>query len=195
VAGNRRQRAGGSVTGAAPTQEESPASVGPRPHRILFLAVAAISAVLDLYTKHYWFSSTTGTHQQVRPLLGDVLAVRCVMNPGIPWGLLGGSVGVLAIVSVVAVVVILLLFYRWSRSGDPLWVLGLAIILGGAIGNLHDRVLLHGVRDWILLVPELPLVGQWPVFNLADACICVGAGVVFISVWRKDRRRPGAEDG
>ena len=65
----------------------------------------------------------------------------------------------------------------------------LALILIGAVGNLIDRVALGYVRDFIDFRPELPIVGHWAVFNVADMCICAGVGLYLIGEWR---RKPAA---
>jgi signal peptidase II len=60
---------------------------------------------------------------------------------------------------------------------------GLALILSGALGNLIDRLCVppYQVRDFLDFLPTLPLVGKWPVFNIADSCICIGVALVFIA--------------
>ena len=57
---------------------------------------------------------------------------------------------------------------------------GLSLILGGAIGNLWDRVTSHRVVDFLLFY-----IGkyQWPAFNVADSCICIGAGLLLLDTW------------
>jgi signal peptidase II len=63
------------------------------------------------------------------------------------------------------------------------WVrLALALVLSGALGNMWDRVLRGYVTDFLLVY-----VGdyQWPVFNVADSAICVGAGLLLIDIWRQ----------
>ena len=155
-----------------------------RPFAVSFLAVALALAGIDLWTKAHWFDlhEPGGPTAAGPALLGDWLRVHTAWNTGIPWGQLSGSPRVLAVVSGLAIAIILWIFYRRTRSADPFFTFGLSLILGGAAGNMYDRSVLPGVRDWILFVPELPVIGQWPVFNVADAGICVGAGLVLLSV-------------
>lgn len=155
-----------------------------RPFAISFLVVALVLAGADLWSKAYWFARNdpAGDSAAGPALLGDWLRVHTAWNTGIPWGQLSGSPRLLAVVSGLAIAIILWIFYRRTRSSDPFFTFGLSLILGGAAGNMYDRAMLAAVRDWILFVPQLPVVGQWPIFNLADAGICVGAGLVLLSV-------------
>ena len=65
-----------------------------------------------------------------------------------------------------------------ARPGNILAALGLLLI--GATGNLADRICFGHVRDFIDFVPPLPLVGHWPVFNLADICITTGVALYLL---------------
>ncbi|MBF8266601.1 MAG: lspA [Dehalococcoidia bacterium] len=81
----------------------------------------------------------------------------------------------------------LLLFYRTHHASGVLLHISLGLQLGGALGNLVDRVRLGHVTDFIY-------VGWWPVFNLADSAIMVGlATLLWIIVSAKERAAPGAE--
>ena len=154
-----------------------------RPFAVSFLLVTALLVASDLWTKCFMFDRFPPAHQvSSHPLLRNWLAVHTVWNTGIPWGVFSGRTSILAIVSAIAVVFIVWVFYRRSRNGNPLYCFGLALILGGAAGNLYDRAQLGAVRDWIEFVPRLPIIGQWPIFNLADSGICVGATMVFLAV-------------
>lgn len=103
--------------------------------------------------------------------LGLGVQLRLVENPGAAFGLLQGAGSLLALAAVVAAGVIFVSFRSAGRVSEAL---PMGLILGGAVGNLIDRVtrgpgLADGwVVDWIDL-------GWWPVFNLADAAITVGA--------------------
>jgi signal peptidase II len=121
--------------------------------------------------------------------LGDVVsvldgAVRLAYaeNPGIAFGRLqdGGEFGrwMLATLAGLAVLGLLAYFFRTRRTDDRL--LGaLALLLAGVAGNLTDRVRLGHVIDFI----EVYLGSyQWPTFNVADAAICVGAGLLALDL-------------
>jgi len=109
-------------------------------------------------------------------------------NTGIAFGQLqeGGDFGrwMLAALAALAVVGLLLYFFRTKRTDDRL--LGaLALLLAGVAGNLTDRVRLGHVVDFIEV-----FIGsyQWPTFNVADAAICTGAGLLALDMILEGRR-------
>ncbi len=96
------------------------------------------------------------------------------VNHGALFGLAGEYVtlanAVFALVSIVAAVAIAYWSTRATTAGDPALCASLGLILAGTLGNLYDRVIFNGVRDflhfyWI----------EWPVFNVADCCLVCGA--------------------
>lgn len=108
--------------------------------------------------------------------LGDSLAVipgifhvTHVENPGAAFGLFRDQRLLLIIISLLAIAFILL-FHRLSRS-ESIWVpLGLGLTLGGAIGNLIDRIVYGKVTDFI----DFRI---WPVFNVADTSVVIGVAL------------------
>lgn len=117
------------------------------------------------------------------PLIPSVLHLTYVQNTGAAFGLWRGSCGVFVLVSVIiaAWVLMELMQRRYRRWPIPL---GLSLILGGALGNLIDRVRVGYVIDFLD-------VRVWPVFNVADSAISVGVGLLLLSqtVFRRRRRR------
>lgn len=169
-----------------------------RPRHRAALAVALGAALLDLATKAWAYAAVP--YGESRPLLGDWFLIHPRSNPAGPWswghGILPEPVlrFLLPAVSVVAVVILL----RILRGTDPLdrvKALGLALILGGAAGNLWDRTFFAldpahgGVRDFLLL-PRVVFGGPFPAFNLADTWITVGVAMV---AWRLLFERPEPE--
>lgn len=105
-------------------------------------------------------------------------------NTGIAFGLFQGRGGVLAVLSVLALVGIPLLFW-WEWRRDPAlartaW--GLGLILGGALGNLLDRLRLGSVTDFLDFYAG---DWHWHAFNVADSAICVGTGLVLYLAYRR----------
>jgi len=104
-------------------------------------------------------------------------------NRGAAFGLFADSpsqwkVGILVLFSVAALVVVSVLLWRSSHAMSTTGV-GLALILGGAIGNLWDRLAAGHVTDFLLFY-----IGtyQWPAFNVADSAIVVGAGLLVFEI-------------
>lgn len=109
-------------------------------------------------------------------LLGGLLTLRLTRNAGAAFGMAEGATVLFTAVAVVVVVVIARAARRLRSAG---WAVSLGLVLGGALGNLTDRMLrdpgpLRGrVVDWI----ELP---HWPIFNLADSAIVCGAALAVL---------------
>ena len=150
------------------------------PRLTLFLACAAIVLGLDQAAKA--LASGRLLLGEPVPVLGDFLRLTLVHNRGAAFGLFPGSRVPFIIVSVLAIAVVLYLFARDAYRSALSRVL-LGSILGGALGNLIDRVRLGYVVDFIEVgVGSL----RWPVFNVADSAVTLG---VLILAW--NLARPG----
>jgi signal peptidase II len=166
---------------------------------LIFVAVAAVAGGLDLATKAAIFRSLgmPGTSPPIT-LLDGVLWLETNLNEGALFGM-GQGMGVLfAGVSVAAIGGILAMMGRPATRGDRWLVVALGLIVGGIIGNLYDRLGLPGlrwhaplerrdelvlaVRDWIHVV--VPGVIDWPIFNLADSWLVIGAGMLLLASFR-----------
>jgi len=147
----------------------------------LLFGVAFASVLLDQWTKH-WATDHLAFRDPVR-IIGDLVRFTYTRNSGIAFGMFAGKSFPFYIFSVVAAVAV---FWLWSRHPKlPLarqW--SLALILGGAIGNLIDRVRNGEVVDFILLSWG---GHEFPVFNVADMCVTCGV-ILFALVWTHDPR-------
>jgi len=114
-------------------------------------------------------------------------------NRGVAFGLMNGSNSALRTVmlivfSSVALVLVAGLLWRVSRL-DRWTATGLALVLGGAAGNLFDRVVWGRVTDFLeFYIGDL----HWPTFNLADSCIVIGSGLLLLELLRPKRQPAGA---
>jgi len=162
----------------------------------LFLAVAALGASLDLMTKHLAFKHIAHSLDEVTIIDGFFYFGRTT-NPGVVFGMGGGAKTMWKVISVAAVPVILVIF---ATVRKPKWILtvSLGMILGGTIGNMYDRVFaeINGakigeVRDFIKFIYWLPWTGKkvWPLFNLADAFICVGVFLLTVEMMFFDEKK------
>ena len=153
-------------------------SPGGRRRIVVLLAVAAGVLVADIITKVV-VVATLSDRAPVR-LLGGLLTLRVIRNPGAAFSIGGPSVT--AVFALIAVGVIAFIVRTSRRIRSLGWAVTLGLLLGGATGNLADRLLrapgpFRGyVVDWI----QVP---HWPVFNIADSCIvCGGVLAVFLAV-------------
>lgn len=152
------------------TPGTSPEPDAPPPRRRLgvLFCVAAVVFAADAISKAIVVHTLTG-HPPVR-LLGGLIHLTLVRNAGAAFGF---ATGATVLFSLVAVAVIVVIVRTAPRLRSVPWAITLGLLLGGAAGNLADRLLrapgpLRGrVVDWI----ELP---HWPVFNLADSAIVIG---------------------
>lgn len=142
-------------------------------------------------------------YHEGKVVVPSVLALRLTINTGAVFGLGKGKQWVFVAISILAVFVISYVFYR-SDAKAKWFHITLALILGGALGNMYDRAMYNGVRDMCLLFPgvKLPFGWSWPgfvggsdevypwIFNIADAALVVGVISLFIISWRVDKPKP-----
>ena len=157
-----------------------------RPARILLVAsVAAVVFVLDRVTKA-WVSENIplGT---ARPVIGDYIRIVHAQNTGAAFGLLPERTTLLSVLSVVAVLAIVY-YYRQIASNSSLVSATLGMQLGGAFGNLLDRVAKGYVVDFVD-VGLVPAPRFWA-FNVADSSIVLGILFVTVLLWQEERKTP-----
>jgi len=154
----------------------------------LLFGVAFSSVLLDQWTKH-WATDHLAFREPVR-VIGDLVRFTYTRNSGIAFGMFAGKSFPFYIFSIVAALAV---FWLWSRHPKLPWPRqwSLALILGGAIGNLIDRVRNGEVVDFILLSWR---GHEFPVFNVADMCVTCGV-LLFALVWTHEpRETPAAGD-
>ena len=149
--------------------------------RKFHLLIALAVVCLDRLTK-WTIARNIALHDSVQIIPG-FFRLTHVQNRGAAFGLFADSpsewkIGILVLFSIVALVVVSALLWRNSHSMNTTGI-GLALILGGAIGNWWDRLLSGRVVDFLLFY-----VGQyqWPAFNVADSAIVIGAGLLVIEI-------------
>src|SRR5215210_1604295 len=122
------------------------------------------------------------------PVIPDVLRLSYTRNDGGAFGILGGQSGVLLLGSVVAVAFVLWMLLK----GPPALTttLGCGLILGGAAGNLFDRLTTGDVTDFLDL--EFWPLQEWPVFNAADVAIVLGVTTLLLAALRPEADRRSA---
>jgi signal peptidase II len=156
-----------------------------RPSRILLVAgVAVVVFVIDRVTKA-WVSENIplGT---ARPIVGDYVRIVHAQNTGAAFGLLPERTTLLSVLSVVAVLAIVY-YYRQIASNSALVSATLGMQLGGAFGNLLDRIAQGYVVDFVDV--GIGDVRFWA-FNVADSSIVVGIILVTLALWYEEHRAP-----
>jgi signal peptidase II len=150
-----------------------------------YAAIVVFAIVFDQWIK---WQVETGMDMHQRIDLLPFLALFRTHNTGIAFSMLSSFGGYGLVLLTMTVIGVVLWIAARSEPDQLIARIGFALIIGGAIGNLIDRVLLGYVVDYVLF--HLP---NWSfaVFNLADAFITVGAGMVILDEflsWRRSRR-------
>ncbi|MFW6306580.1 MAG: signal peptidase II [Bacillota bacterium] len=110
------------------------------------------------------------------PVINNIFHLTYVRNIGAGFGILAGRRSFFIILTVL--ILISLMIYRYKMSSNIYSDIAIALIIGGAIGNLIDRVRLRYVVDYL----DFRI---WPVFNLADSAVSVGAVILMIYIWNQ----------
>lgn len=156
-----------------------------RAYKTLFLISGAVIA-LDQLTKAL-VRTNLGFEQIWSPWPWLMPYARIVHwnNTGAAFGMLQGFGDVFMILAIIVALAILYYFPQVPKEDWPLR-LAMGLQLGGAIGNLIDRLTIGRVTDFVS-------VGTFPVFNVADASISIGVAILIIGVWWKDREEKASQ--
>lgn len=158
-----------------------PASAAPgyfKAGPVVMLVIAAVAVIADQATKIL----AVVFLEPGRPveLIGETVRLVLIRNPGAAFSM---GTELTAVLSIVALAVVVGLLWFSRRIHSRWWAWGLGLVLGGAAGNLVDRLL----RDPGVLrghVVDFVSVGWWPVFNVADSCLVAGVIVIAVAVAR-----------
>jgi len=186
--------AGGSAArpGEVPTTGGGSAPAEPGvDKRLLLLGVGGIVLLLDFLTKQWVVGALTMHYPQ--PIIGEFLRFTYTHNPGAAFGINIGEHSRLFFLAL-SVVALLVLgwMYRATPRRDLLRLTALALVCGGAVGNIVDRLRYEaGVVDFI----DVGLGGyRFWIFNVADSAVTVGAVLLLISFYLEERRERRGED-
>jgi signal peptidase II len=146
-----------------------------------WLGISAIVIALDLYSKH--LIQQVFSYGDSRTVTSFFDLVR-YHNEGSAFGFLNDAGGwqkwFFNSISIAASIFILYLLKK--HSSQKLFCTGLALVLGGALGNLYDRITLGYVVDFLNFHWQNH---YWPAFNVADSAICVGVGLLLLDSFKK----------
>ena len=157
--------------------------------RLKAYSAAAAVVALDRLTK--WIVETRVSFADSRTVIPGIFDIVRAQNSGVAFGLLNESTfqwrtTLLVLVSVAAVVVVSAVIWK-ARRPDPLSVWGFALILGGAAGNLFDRIVSGRVTDFLDFYFR---DYHWPAFNVADSALVAGCGLLLLDMLRPQRQAP-----
>lgn len=146
--------------------------------------IAIVILILDQWSKFAAFSFLDGLGQESYNVLPFFNIVR-VYNTGVSFGMLQGIAYGHIILSLFASAVTIALFI-WLIMADNLrLVIGLGLVIGGAIGNIFDRVTIGAVKDFLDFY-----IGNWhwPAFNIADSAILIGVIILLIDSFLENKK-------
>jgi signal peptidase II len=159
--------------------------------RLKFYGLSAVVFAVDRLSK-----SIVEAHVSpfdVHPVIPGFFDIVHSQNRGVAFGLMNDSPSawrtvVLIVFAAAALLLVAGLLWRASRL-DRWTAMGLALVLGGAAGNLFDRILWGRVTDFLeFYIGDL----HWPTFNVADSCIVIGSGLLLLELLRPKRQPAGA---
>ena len=228
---HRRQATGRArhrLVNSNPTPDRTPPQPARRSAKAWAILVGVFFAglALDLGLKDWSFANVADTpvvldrnsiiaNPNLNPIpphhsvvvIGGVLQLDLVLNPGAVFGIGAEQRTFFVIFTLIAVTVCLTIFIRFMSARSTMALIGIALVLSGAVGNLWDRVCYGRVRDFLHLFPDsrLPFGWGWPgnppnpewfpwVFNIADVMLLTGMGLLLLHLHLSDRRAARASE-
>jgi len=146
---------------------------------ILFALVTTFSVIFfDRITK--MFFSDILAYGESLPIIRNVLHITLIHNTGIAFGFFKNQGIVFIVIPIIAIFLLIFNIYYYRQNNEALsriYIVSFSLILGGAIGNLIDRIVYGHVIDFIDF-------RVWPVFNIADSAITIGAIMIAFKCFR-----------
>ena len=118
------------------------------------------------------------------PVIEDIFHITYIHNTGAAFSMMEGMRNVLVLLPAVMIAAAVIYMFIKRKTGHPLMLTSVALIAGGGIGNLIDRIALGYVVDYLDF-------RVFPIFNLADICVCTGCGLLILYVLFIDGKQDG----
>lgn len=142
------------------------------------LGTAAVVVILDQLSKIAIVGLFAGGALGDREIVTSFFNLSLTYNRGISFGLFNGAAGVNAMVfSLAAAAIVAVLVYWLAHAASPLLAVAIGLVIGGAVGNVIDRLRLGAVVDFLDF--HVGAV-HWPAFNVADSAICIGVAAMLL---------------
>lgn len=157
-------------------------------NKIKIITVTSFSVIFFDQLSKYIISNKMYLGQSIK-LIGSFLRLTYAKNPNAAFGIPIGSPILMIILTSVATVLLIFYFFRLKDNGNLISV-GLAMIIGGAIGNLIDRIRMRQVIDFIEIGVKR---FKWPIFNIADSFVTIGI-IIILYIWIFHKKRDEISD-
>lgn len=146
----------------------------------IFISIitTVLIVLIDRVTK--LFFSDLLSHGESLPIIHNIFHMTLVHNTGIAFGFFKDQGSVFIVIPIIAIILLVFNIYYYRQNNEALnrsYIIAFSFILGGAIGNLIDRIVYGYVIDFI----DFRI---WPVFNIADSAITIGAVIIGIKCFQ-----------
>ena len=141
--------------------------------------------ILDRFSK-IWIDRSMDLYESI-PVLPDIFHITYVRNPGGAFGLLASRPGFFILANLL-IIALLIYIYREIRPAPLIMTIAVGLLIGGACGNLYDRIAFGTVLDFL----DFRI---WPVFNVADIGIVTGTGLLAIFLLKESWGQPDKKEG
>ncbi|GIP01874.1 lipoprotein signal peptidase [Paenibacillus lautus] len=150
---------------------------------MVYYLIAFVLFLIDQGTK-YLIATKLELYEQI-PVIGDFFLITSSRNRGAAFGILQDQLWFFIIVTLIVVGGIVWYLQKVSKEGRKLLPTALALVLGGALGNFIDRLIMGEVVDFLQFN-----FGSYtfPIFNIADSCIVIGVGLIILDTLLEGRR-------
>lgn len=156
----------------------------------LVAVIIVVSVLSDQALK--WIVCNTLEIGQTVPLIDGVFHFTYIRNFGAAFSILQNRLPFLILVTVGITIVLMIFLVRSRKTANLMMKISIPLIIGGGIGNLIDRIRLGYVVDYL----DFRLI-HFPVFNFADCCVTIGAGLLVLGIltWDEGKNKKGKADG
>lgn len=177
---------------AAPTESRWGSALGSKAAHARLWLTAVLGLIADLWSKHWAFEQLPFGRRDV---IEGVLSFQQSYNAGALWGMGRGLAPLFVVASIVALVFVMYVFAH-SRRPQIVFHVALGLVLGGALGNLYDRLFEGGrVRDFIKIEWTVLSREVWPwIFNVADILLVVGVVILVLHILFERPQRNAERD-
>ncbi|OQO73638.1 signal peptidase II [Enterococcus villorum] len=141
----------------------------------IYFIISGLLIGLDQWVK--WWIVNDLSLGETKNLIPGVLSLNHIRNTGAAWSMLEGKMWLFAVITIIAVIVVVTLMIKNQRKGSRWLMIGLSLILAGAIGNFIDRVRLGDVVDMF----QTDFM-NFPIFNVADITLVCGVVCILIYI-------------
>lgn len=146
------------------------------------IIIAALTILIDQLSKYFIVNNLLPG--QSIPIIRGFFHFTHTQNIGAAFGILPGRHLLFVIITIISIVLVLIYYFRFKERRIILQV-ALGLQVGGAVSNLIDRIFKGGVTDFIDF-------RWWPIFNLADVAIIIGAILLIYVFWKGERSAPSS---